>query len=80
MMEYQKGVVAFFDNAIEDCIVRESIDAEMLSGLIVGRIADQVEDAEWIKKVTGENIIENEEYRERWLKANIDILLNGALA
>ena len=78
MNEFQSRFVAFIEAAKNECLIREDVDAEMLSGLIIGRLASQVIDADWIKKVTGVNISDTM-YRRRWLRANLDLFFRGML-
>ena len=57
----------------------EEVDPQMITGLLFDRLGNQVKHADWIKSVTGDDIIGDEQYRNRWLKANLDIFLNGVL-
>ena len=80
MMKYQQGMVDFFERAKTKGVVRQEVDSAMVTGLIAGRLAEQVENADWIKKVTGVDIVSDTDYRQRWISANIDIFVNGILS
>lgn len=80
MMAYQTAFVAFMEAGKVQGLVREQVDAGMITGLIIGRLISQVEDADWIKEVTGTDIVSDEAYRRRWMSANVDIFLHGLSA
>lgn len=79
MMKYQQGMIDFFERAKTKGIVRVELDSAMVTGLITGRLGDQVEDADWIKKVTGVDIVSDNDYRQRWISANLDIFVHGLI-
>jgi AcrR family transcriptional regulator len=76
---YQRQLVTFLESAMEAKIVRPGLDAEMLTGLILDRLGNQILYAPWIKETSGYNIESDVLYRKRWLKANLDLILNGIL-
>ncbi len=78
-VEYTGGLVAFLERGKELGVVRSEVDSEMLTGLVLDRLMNQVMHAGWIRKATGVDIICDPEYRDRWVRANVDLFLNGFL-
>ncbi len=78
-LAYNDHMVAFFESAKSAGLIRKELDSAMLTGLIFDRLGPQVSYAYWIKDYSGENILEPGPYRDRWLRANIDLILNGIL-
>lgn len=76
---YQEQLVKFFEAAKKADIIRAEIDSEMLTGLILDRLGNQIIYAPWMMETTGQNIISDSSYRKRWLRANLDLILNGLL-
>ncbi len=78
-LEYTDWFIAFISASKKKWFVREELDAEMLTGLIIDRLGNQVLHSDWLKKGMGFNIITNAEYKQRWLQGNIDLFLHGML-
>jgi AcrR family transcriptional regulator len=78
--KYNQQLVKFLEAAKTDGFVRAELDADMLTGLILDRLGNQVLFAPWINEVSGQNIETDGPYKKRWLEANIDLMLNGILA
>jgi len=76
---YQQQLVRFLESGKEANIVRADLDTEMLTGLILDRLGNQILYAPWIMETSGLNIETNTQYKKRWLKANLDLILNGML-
>jgi len=76
---YKMQLVRFLNSAKEAQIVRTDLDPEMLTGLILDRLGNQILYAPWIKETTGSNIETDATYKSRWLKANLDLILHGIL-
>jgi AcrR family transcriptional regulator len=76
---YNEKLVKFLESAKEAGIVRPEIDSEMLTGVILDRLGNQIMYAPWIKETSGQDIVSDESYRKRWLHANLDLILNGIL-
>jgi hypothetical protein len=78
-----RDYVTIFVNFMERCkekdLVRKEIDSEMVTGYMLDRIHNQVQFAPWIKEVSGTDIIGDFEYRQRWCRANIDLIFYGVL-
>ena len=72
--------VAFLKAAQVKGYVRSSIDPEMISGFVMDRLGNQVLFAQQIKGGSGYDIIDDTDYRSRWVKANIDLFLFGLSA
>ncbi len=79
LIAFHEAFVSFLEGAIEDGLVRRTLDPEMISGLILDRVINQVAYADWIKNVKGIDVAEDEAYRQRWCRANVDLLLHGLL-
>ena len=79
-VDYSKQLVAFLDRAKERGFLRPALDAGMLSGLVMDRLTNQILFGDLIEGYFGYNISSNQEYKKRWVKANIDLFLNGMLA
>ncbi|MFV2002490.1 MAG: TetR/AcrR family transcriptional regulator [Paracoccaceae bacterium] len=76
---YNAQLVKFLDAAKEIGIVRAELDSEMLTGLILDRLGNQILFAPWISETSGQNIMSGGTFKKRWLKANLDLILHGIL-
>ena len=76
---YNAELVKFLELGKKAGIVRPGLDSEMLTGMILDRLGNQILYATWIDEISGANILNDVSYRDRWLRANIDILLHGIL-
>ncbi len=76
---YNAQLVKFLESAKEVGIVRPELDSEMLTGVILDRLGNQILYAPWIKEASGYDIVSDAPYRKRWLKANLDLILHGIL-
>ncbi len=79
LVAFQDAFVTFMQHAIDDGLVRPALDPEMVSGVMLDRIINQVAYADWIREIKGLDIIGDEVYRQRWCRANVDLLLHGVL-
>ncbi|MFQ5439734.1 MAG: TetR/AcrR family transcriptional regulator [Paracoccaceae bacterium] len=77
---YNERLVEFIEAGKAAGFVRAGIDTEMLTGLILDRVGNQIHFAKWIREYGGTDIGDDSDYRERWLKANLDLVFNGLLA
>jgi len=77
--DYNAQLVKFLESAKDAGIIRADLDSEMLTGLILDRLGNQILYAPWIKETTGQCIEDGNPYKERWLKANLDLILHGVL-
>lgn len=76
---YHQQLQAFLQSAQKAGIVRAALDAEMLTGLILDRLGNQILYEPWIKEFSGSSIVTDADYRKRWLRANLDLILHGIL-
>lgn len=77
--EYQRRFVDFVEKAKKKGFVRKELDSKMIGGFMMDRILNQVQFAPWIKKDFGCDLLGDSNYKSRWCKANLDLLLNGML-
>jgi len=77
--DYNAQLVKFLESAKETGIIRAELDSEMLTGLLLDRLGNQILYAPWIKESTGRCIEDDDRYKNRWLKANMDLILHGIL-
>ncbi len=77
---YQEALTGFLDQAKKRGFVRAEVDSEMVVGLLLDRILNQVQMAPWIKANYGTDLLSDADYRARWSLANLDVFLNGTLA
>ena len=80
IQEYMARFVEFIGQAKDRGIVRQELDADMISGAMLDRILSQVHNAPFIKKTFGIDVMTDREYQQRWSRANIDLFLHGFLA
>lgn len=78
--KYSEKLTSFMAAAQTAGYMRESLDPTMLTGFILDRIGNQILYATWIKETTGDNVLTDKAYRERWLRSNIDLMLNGFIS
>jgi hypothetical protein len=74
--EYEKRVAAFIEQAKDEGFVRNDVDSDMVPGLFLDRILNQVQFAPWIKRNYGTDV-SDAAYRQQWSRSNLDIILNG---
>ena len=78
--EYMARFVEFIGQAKEQGIVRQELDASMITGAMLDRILNQVHFAPFIERTFGIDVLTDREYQLRWCKANLDLFLYGFLA
>lgn len=78
--EYISSFIAFVEHGKEQGFVNEAIDPAMLTGLVLDRLGNQVQYASKIRQTSGADVITDADYKARWLRANLDLLLHGFLA
>jgi AcrR family transcriptional regulator len=76
---YNQQLVHFLEDAKDAGFVRAELDSAMLTGMILDRLGNQILYASWIRETSGYCVITDAAYRKRWLKANLDMFLNGTL-
>ena len=77
IQNYSQAFAEFIERAKREGFVRQELDSEMTTGVILDRILNQVTFAPWVKRVHGVDILTDDEYQKRWCKANLDLFLNG---
>ena len=77
---FQDGLVSFLEAAKDQGLVRDGLDAPMISGAMLDRIVSQVQFAPWIMRASGVDIANDADYRQRWCRSNVDLFLHGILA
>lgn len=77
--DYYATVTAFLGAAQERGFLRAEADHEMLTGLMLDRIGNQIFFAPQMQSLGGANIMEDADYRSRWVNANVDLVLFGLI-
>lgn len=77
---YTSKLLAFLKLAQQMGFTRKSIDLDMITGLILDRVGNQILYASWIEDTSGFNVLTDVDYRSRWVRANLDVFLGGILA
>lgn len=78
--EYMAHFVEFIEQAKQQGIVRQGLDASMITGAMLDRILNQVHFAPFIHKTFGIDVLADRDYQRRWCRANLDLFLHGFLA
>jgi len=76
---YNEHLVRFLEAGKEAGIVRKDLDPEMLTGMMLDRLGNQILYSTWIEETGGQSILTAGSYRKRWMSANIDLILHGIL-
>jgi len=77
LKEFRKGFTQFVCLAMHDGHVRAEIATEMVVGLVLDRLGNQVLYSASLADDHPENVATNKARRAYWLKANIDLFLHG---
>lgn len=77
LREYRTALLDFFQAAQQSAFLRASVQLDMLPGIVLDRLGNQVIYALSLGEETDQNVILDGEYRRAWLKANSDILIFG---
>lgn len=75
--DYNRSLITFLEAGKKLGIVRADLDSEMLTGMFLDRLGPQLFYADQVKEMLGESLLDNGPYRRRWMKANLDLFLNG---
>jgi len=78
-LKYNESLIAFLEGGKDLGIIRRDLDCEMLTGLILDRIGAQIYYAEPIRRWADVDVLNDKAYQDRWMAANLDLFLNGAL-
>ena len=74
---FRAGFTRFAEAAKQDGILRSDIDVEILIGMVLDRLGNQVLYSNAAKAPSTPNAITDKDYRRKWLDANIAIWLHG---
>ena len=77
MRAFREGFLKFVSDAKAAGHVRAEAETEMIVGLVLDRLGNQITFAAQVAKGDAENVVTNLDYRKYWLSANIDLILNG---
>lgn len=77
LREYRTALLDFLQAAQQSAFLRVSVQPDMLPGIILDRLGNQVIYALSLGEETDQNVILDADYRRAWLKANSDILIFG---
>lgn len=77
---YNAQLVKFLEAGKAAGIIRQQLDTEMLTGLILDRLGNQILYAPWINQTAGQSVFTDAPYKKRWLNANLDLIFNGILS
>lgn len=69
----------FIENAQNAGFIRKEIDPSQIIGLLLDRLGNQVLFAGWIMENTGEDVLNDKNYRKTWLHKNLDLIFNGMI-
>ena len=78
-VDYANLFIDFINRCKRRGFVRNKIDSVMIAGYILDRFYNQVQFAPWIKDISGVDLVGDGEYRYRWCKTNLDIIIHGVL-
>lgn len=77
---YMTQLASFLSDAQKQGLVRAEVDPEMITGLLLDRILNQVRFAPWIRDTYGIDVLSDPDYQQRWTRANVDVYLHGIAA
>lgn len=77
--EYYRAMQAFLETAKDMGFLRGEIDTDMLTGMVIDRVGNQVLYAEAMLTLTGRNVFTDDDYRRRWVRASADLMLHGMM-
>lgn len=80
LANYVAQLSSFFEGAKTNGFVREALDTEMITGTMLDRITNQVQFAPWLLDTLGIDLTTDADYKKRWCRSNLDLLLHGILA
>ncbi|MGH1345810.1 MAG: TetR/AcrR family transcriptional regulator [Nannocystales bacterium] len=80
MRDLNLRFVQFLERCQEHGYLRQGIEPALISGLLMDRLINQVLHAPMILRTTGCDLIGDTDYRERWIRTNLDVLLFGLVS
>lgn len=75
--QFIAAFAGFLERAQERGIVRAEVDVQMVTGFFLDRILNQVQMAPHIARNYGTDLLSDADYRRRWCRSNLDVLLHG---
>ncbi len=78
--DYSLRFEAFLDAAKRRGLACKTLESGMLSGLVLDRVGNQILYASAIEKMIGKTVLSDAGYKKRWIKANVDLILNGVMS
>lgn len=75
--EFVGQFTLFLEEAKKHRLVKKNIQADMVAGMLLDRLGNQVMYSVTRKTRKGPDAVMDRAYRKKWLKANVDILLGG---
>lgn len=75
--EFIAAFAAYLEQAKARGFVRSEVDCDMITGFFLDRILNQVQHAQWIERNYGSDPLTDTDYKRRWCRANLDVLLYG---
>lgn len=78
LRDYASAFTSFLEEGKRAGVVRQGLDAEMVTGAVLDRILNQVLYIPGIKSAHGTDI-SDPQYRQAWCAANVDFFLHGML-
>jgi AcrR family transcriptional regulator len=79
LKSFHAGLAEFLNQSRKSGFIREELDIEMVTGLMLDRLGNQVLYAGMLKDSSTPTVLSDEAYRKRWLAANIDVLVHAFL-
>jgi len=77
LTSFRNTLLDFATSAHRDGYVRQDVAVEMIIGLVLDRLVNQVLYAAALDETAPSNVVLDLDYRKYWLKCNIDLMLNG---
>ncbi|MGR3289775.1 MAG: TetR/AcrR family transcriptional regulator [Paracoccaceae bacterium] len=74
---FRDGLVVFLKHAQDLGYVRREVNIEFIPSMILDRLGNQVLYAELFANSEADSIITNPEYRRKWVKDNVSLMLFG---
>ncbi len=76
MSRFHNGLAAYLTQAQDAGFMAEEMRVEMITGVVLDRLGNQIMYAATTKE-EGPNVLSDEAYAERWLAANVTVLIFG---
>lgn len=77
LRDFRTGLIVFASGAQESGYLRPEVEVDMIVGFVLDRLANQIIYAATLGDDAQQNVLLDLDYRQYWLNANIDLMLNG---